>query len=95
MLGEQLKKLRRQKGLTQKELADYLYVTNGAVAMWERNRCLPDVHRLVELANFFDVTVDYLLDYESITTTQKQEIQNIVETLRQLAEQLEVIFLQK
>ena len=51
MLNEQLKKLRKQKNLTQKQLADYLHVTGGAVAMWEHGRREPDIEILTKLAD--------------------------------------------
>ena len=92
MFGEQLKKLRLQKGLTQQQLGDYLHVTNGTVAMWEHNRREPDAKRLQELADFFDVTVDYLLGRESITSIQEQTIKNTIQTLEQLTQQLKNIF---
>ncbi len=92
MLGEQLRKLRKQKNLTQKQLADYLHVTDGAVAMWEHGRREPDVEILTKLADFYGVTVDYLLGREMTTSTQQALISETIrqiESLNQLKEQLQ------
>ena len=56
-----IKELRNEQGLTQKELADKLQVSNSAVCDWERERTQPDLEMLVKLANLSGVTVDYLL----------------------------------
>ena len=61
MLGNRLKGLRNKKGMTQKELADMLGVTDGAVGMWERGRREPGGDKLLQLARIFGVSVDYLL----------------------------------
>ena len=53
--------LRRDAGLTQLELAEYLNYTDKAVSKWERGESIPDVVTLKALADRFSVTVDYLL----------------------------------
>lgn len=63
MLGNRLRELRKKKGLTQKELADLLGVTDGAIGMWERNQREPDGEKLSQLARMLDVSVDYLLGH--------------------------------
>ncbi len=63
MLGNRLKGLRNKKGMTQKELADMLGVTDGAIGMWERGRREPDGDKLSQLARIFGVSVDYLLGH--------------------------------
>lgn len=63
MLGNRLKGLRNKKGMTQKELADMLGVTDGAVGMWERGRREPGGDKLSQLARIFGVSVDYLLGH--------------------------------
>lgn len=56
-----LKELREQNGISQAKLAQWIGVSRSAVAMWERGASQPDNDTLTELADFFDVTVDYLL----------------------------------
>jgi transcriptional regulator with XRE-family HTH domain len=60
-LGERLAALRKEKGLSQAELAKLLNIGQSTIAMYERNRRTPDPATLKRLADFFDVSVDYLL----------------------------------
>ena len=60
-LGERLAALRKEKGLSQAELAKLLNMGQSTIAMYERNRRTPDPATLNRLADFFDVSVDYLL----------------------------------
>lgn len=59
--GENLKRLRREKELTQEKLADVLGVSFQAVSKWERGETYPDITMLPEIAAFFDVTTDEIL----------------------------------
>lgn len=61
MIGDVVKKLRRNKKIYQQDLADALSVSKSTVAMWETNKRTPDATMLVKIASFFDVSVDYLL----------------------------------
>ncbi|EAX47536.1 putative prophage repressor [Thermosinus carboxydivorans Nor1] len=61
MLGERLKSLREQKGITQQEMADILGIARGTYAHYEIDRREPDNATLSRLADFFGVSVDYLL----------------------------------
>lgn len=64
-IQEQIAFLRKQKGLTQEELAQALGVTNQAVSKWESGQCCPDIQLLPNLAKLFEVTVDELLGCNS------------------------------
>ena len=59
--GKIIAELRKKKGLTQKQLAAFLGVTDKAVSRWENGYGLPDVSLLPKIAAAFDVTVDELL----------------------------------
>ena len=59
--GRFLAQLRREKGMTQKELAATLYVSDKAVSKWERGQSVPDISLLVPLAEQLNVTVAELL----------------------------------
>ncbi len=63
-LGQKLKKLRTEKGLTQKDLADQLSVTFQTVSKWESDTNEPDIATLKELAKFYDCSFNYLLSDE-------------------------------
>ncbi|WP_036372618.1 helix-turn-helix domain-containing protein [Neomoorella thermoacetica] len=60
-LGDKIKQLRKKKDLTQDELASILHVNRATLANWEINRAVPDPATLQRLADFFNVSVDYLL----------------------------------
>ena len=65
--GDNLKKLRISKGLTQEQVADLLDVSKQSISRWENNITYPDITFLPMLASFYCVTVDFLLgaDYET------------------------------
>jgi repressor LexA len=65
-LGEILKKLRKEKGLTQISFAEQFQISYGTIAMWETNKRQPDNTTLMRLADFFGVSIDYLLGREEI-----------------------------
>lgn len=59
--GNILKSLRAQKGISQEELADAVYVTRQTVSNWETSKSYPDLKSLLILSNFFSVSLDYLV----------------------------------
>ena len=73
-LGQKLKKLRTEKGITQKELADQLHVTFQTISKWESDTNEPDISTLKELAKFYDCSVDYLIN-ENEEDQKEQEIE--------------------
>ena len=64
--NEKLQSLRKQKGLTQEELAQALYVSRTAISKWESGRGYPNIDSLKAIAKFFSVTVDDLLSGEEV-----------------------------
>ncbi|MCQ2387889.1 MAG: helix-turn-helix domain-containing protein [Clostridia bacterium] len=61
---KKIRELRQEKGLTQNELAQILGVNQTAIGKYERGELEPDIEKLKVLSNFFDVTVDYILELE-------------------------------
>lgn len=59
--GERLKELRAGKGLTQKQLAEAMSVSGNTVHAWESDKQEPSLAALVRLAEYFDVSADFLL----------------------------------
>lgn len=76
-IGENIKRLRRQKGITQETLAERMLVSAQAVSKWERNEALPDISMILPLASYFGVSTDELLGLDSAKAEEKiQEILN-------------------
>ena len=63
-LQENIRLARRQRGLTQEQLAEALGVSTGAISKWEAGQSLPGLDMLVSIADLFDMSVDALLGYE-------------------------------
>lgn len=63
-LAENIRAFRKQRSLTQEQLAEVLGVTVGAVYKWESGLSVPELRLLMEIADFFDTSVDVLLGYE-------------------------------
>jgi len=62
--GDRLLELRQEKGVGQVELADKIKVSKGIISLWENNLREPKMSSLVALADFFEVTLDYLVGRE-------------------------------
>ena len=60
-IGENIKKLRKAKRMTQKEVANQLNVTPQTISKWERNISYPDLDMLVRLSQLFHISTDALL----------------------------------
>ena len=69
-IGETIANLRKQKGMTQSELAEKMNVTDKAVSKWERDLSCPDINTISKLADVLDVSVEELLK------TKKQDYSN-------------------
>lgn len=65
-IGGTIARLRRERNMTQMQLADTLDVSFQAVSNWERGRSMPDISKLPELAELFSVTIDELLNGKSV-----------------------------
>lgn len=61
MIGNRIRLLRNEKGIYQQQLADILSVSKSTIAMWETDKREPDSQMLVNLADFFNCSIDYLL----------------------------------
>ena len=61
--GEFLKQLRKEKNMTQEQLAEKFYVSGRTVSRWETGNNMPDLGMLVELADFYDVDINYYAQF--------------------------------
>ena len=71
--NEKLQELRKQRGLTQEELAEKLYVSRTAISKWESGRGYPNIESLKAIAKFFSVTVDELLSTDEVLTIAEED----------------------
>ncbi len=82
-LSENIKRLRREKGLTQENLAEYFGVSFQSVSNWERGEAYPDITLLPRLAVFFNVSVDELLGVNNALAQERiEEYLKCYETMR-------------
>lgn len=71
--NEKLQELRKQKGITQEELAKSLYVSRTAISKWESGKGYPNIDSLKRIAKLFSVTVDQLLSGEELIGIAQEE----------------------
>ena len=87
-VGSFLKELRREKGITQEQLAEQLNVSGRTVSRWETGSNMPDISILVELAELHDVTIPEIIDGERKSENMNKEVK---ETALKLSEYAETI----
>ena len=71
--NEKLQVLRKQKGITQEELAGALFVSRTAVSKWESGRGYPNIESLKGIAKFFGITIDELLSGDELLTIAEED----------------------
>ena len=86
-IGKFISTKRKEKKLTQEELAEKLYITDRAVSKWERGLSLPDADKMLDLCNILDINVNELLIGEE---NMKDEKKKTEELLIELAKQDEL-----
>jgi transcriptional regulator with XRE-family HTH domain len=79
-IGEIISLKRKEKGLTQAELAQQMHVTDKAVSKWERDLSCPDVNSISKLAEVLEISVDELLNAKKPESKSKEvgEVVNVV-----------------
>ena len=74
--AENLKRLRKEKSVTQEQIADVLGVSSQSISRWELSICYPDIELLPSIANYFGVTVDSLLSNDVLSKEEDLKIFN-------------------
>ncbi|QBG36459.1 helix-turn-helix domain-containing protein [Litorilituus sediminis] len=83
ILAEKIIKCRKQLGWSQEELAEKMNISRQSVSKWESANSIPDLNRIIKLAEIFDVTTDYLLKDEQEVSQPNQETK--VSNLKQVS----------
>lgn len=78
---EKLQELRKNRGLTQEELAEALYVSRTAISKWESGRGYPNIDSLKEISKFFSISIDDLLSGEKLLSIAEKENQSNIRNL--------------
>ena len=81
IFSEKLQLIRKNKGLTQEELAEKLEVSRQAVAKWESGQVYPDICNLIQISKLFHVTVDYLVKDQDCTINCTKDVNSDLEKL--------------
>ena len=87
-IGERITALRKEKNISQTELASRLGVSRQAVSKWEQGTSSPDTAKLIQLAELFDTEVEYLAT--GIKPEPKSVVLNVVETVERVEEKVVV-----
>lgn len=73
-VNQMIKRLRLEKNLNQEQLAEQLHVTRQAVSNWENGKTQPDIEMLMKIAEFFGVSVEYLIYGKEPATDSGEEV---------------------
>ena len=84
-IGAFLKDLRKDKGITQEQLAEELGVSGRTISRWETGNNMPDISLLVEIAEFFDVSIPEIIRGERKSERMKEEVKGVAETMSDYA----------
>ncbi len=87
-VGSFLKELRREKGITQEQLAEQLNVSGRTVSRWETGSNMPDISILVELAELHGVTIPEIIDGERKSENMNKEVKETALALSEYAENI-------
>ena len=92
-IGKFIAKLRKEKGLTQEQLAEKLKVSTNAVSKWERGICLMDISLLIPLSKILNVSVGDILNGDKITKEQEPTLTSkiLTETVSYSSRELEKV----
>lgn len=82
--SKKLQELRKQKGLTQEQLANKLFVSRTAISKWESGKGYPSIDSLKQIATLFSVTVDQLLSNEELLTLAEENTKQTKNCFRDL-----------
>ncbi len=92
-IGKIIQALRKERNLTQEQLAKFIGVSTPAVSKWESGNSYPDIELLPLLADFFNVSIDKLLNYK--IDLSEEEVTKIYKELESILRELKLIYQQR
>ncbi len=84
-IGEQIKNYRKTEGLTQEQVANYLGVSTPAVNKWEKGNNMPDISILVDIADYYDISIPEIISGERKSEMMNEEERKIAKTMSDYA----------
>lgn len=84
-IGGFLKEIRKEKGITQEEFAEQLNVSGRTISRWETGTNMPDISLLIEIAEFFDVSIPEIINGERKSENMNEEVKEVVDKLSDYA----------
>ena len=84
-IGSFLKELRKEKGITQEEFAEKINVSGRTVSRWETGTNMPDISLLIEIAEFFEVSIPEIINGERKSEIMNEEVKEVAEKLSDYA----------
>ena len=85
-VGSFLKELRKEKNLTQEQLAEELGVSGRTVSRWETGSNMPDISILIEISEFYDVSIPEIVSGERKSESMNEESKKVAESLSDYAD---------
>ena len=84
-IGNFLKKLRKEKGITQEQLAEILNVSGRTVSRWETGNNMPDISILVDIADYYDISIPEIISGERKSEIMEKEAKKVAEAMSDYA----------
>lgn len=84
-IGNFLKELRKEKDITQEQFAEHLGISGRTISRWETGSNMPDISLLVEIAEFFNVSIPEIINGERKSENMNKEVKEVAETLSEYA----------
>lgn len=83
-IGDQLKKARKDKNMTQEEVAEKIFVSRQSISNWENNKTYPDIGNVIALSDLYEISLDELLKGSDNFMKHLEESTDIVKSNRKL-----------
>lgn len=85
-IGSFLRELRKEQRITQEDLAEKLNVSSRTISRWETGSNMPDISLLIEIADFFDVSIPEIINGERKSEKMDEEVKEVAEKLSDYAD---------